>query len=145
MKRRKARRKPAEVFLSHSSKNLSFATRLAKALTAAGVPVFFSKKSIRGAQEWHDQIGMALKRCDWFVLLLSPHSIKSKWVKRELVYALQANRYRERIVPCLHKTCNPDNLSWTLSQFQFVDFRADFDAGCRELFAVWGLKYVSAK
>lgn len=145
MNRKRVRQRPAEVFLSHSSKNLSFASRLAKTITAAGVSVFFSKKSIRGAQEWHDQIGVALKRCNWFVLLLSPDSVKSKWVKHELVYALQADRYRGRIVPCLHKACRHDNLSWTLAQFQFVDFRSDFDDGCRELFALWALNYPSRK
>lgn len=141
MTRRRARRKPAEVFLSHSSRDLSFASRLAHAISAVGVPVFFSKKSIRGAQEWHDQIGKALKRCKWFVLLLSPHSVKSKWVKHELLYALKENRFREKIVPCLYKDCKPDNLSWTLSQFQFLDFRSGFDGGTRELLALWGLRY----
>jgi hypothetical protein len=145
MRKKRARQKPAEAFLSHSSKNSSFATRLAKALAAASVPVFFSKKSIRGAQEWHDQIGIALKRCNWFLLVLSPHSVKSKWVKHELLYALQSNRYREKIVPCLYRNCKPENLSWTLDQFQRVDFRTDFDSGCRELFAIWGLEHPLTK
>ncbi|UVT14676.1 MAG: toll/interleukin-1 receptor domain-containing protein [Nitrospira sp.] len=145
MIRRRARRKPAEVFLSHSAKDLSFASRLARSISSAGVPVFFSKKSIRGAQQWHDEIGKALKRCNWFLLVLSAHSVKSKWVKHELLYALKENRFREKIVPCLYKECKPDNLSWTLSQFQFIDFRSGFDGGAHELLALWGLKYRPTK
>jgi hypothetical protein len=62
-----------------------------------------SKANIRGAQQWHDEIGTALKRCDWFLLVLSPQSVRSMWVKHELVYALQASRYRGRIIPVLCK------------------------------------------
>jgi hypothetical protein len=42
------------------------------------------KANIRGAQQWHDEIGTALKRCDWFLLVLSPQSVRSMWVKHEL-------------------------------------------------------------
>ncbi|SRR5260221_6249598 len=134
---RKRTVRPTEVFLSHSSKNVHFADRLAKALAAHGVNSFFSKKNIRGAQEWHDEIGFALKRCDWFLLVLSPDSVRSTWVKRELVYALQEQRFVERIIPVLYKTCDAEELSWTLSPFQRVDFRKDFNQACHEQFAVW--------
>ena len=132
---------PKEVFLSHSSKDLRFLGRLAKVLSAHGVASFLSKKHIRGAQEWHDEIGEALKRCDWFLIVLSPASTRSRWVKHELIYALQASRYPKRIIPVLYKTCDPDELSWTLSAFQRIDFRKDFHGGCRELLHVWGLDY----
>lgn len=41
-----------------------------------------SKEHIGGAQEWHDEIGAALDRCDWFPVVLSPQSVASRWVKR---------------------------------------------------------------
>ena len=102
---------------------------------------FFSKKNLRGAQEWHDELGGALKRCDWFLLVLSPESVRSTWVKRELVYALQEHRLEARVIPVLYKTCDADKLSWTLPAFQRVDFRKDFHQACHELFAVWKLDY----
>ena len=141
---RKRNLEATEVFLSHSSRNVAFTNRLAKVLAAHGVNSFFSRKNIRGAQQWHDEIGAALKRCDWFLLVLSPESVKSAWMKHELTYALQANRYRERIIPVLHKTCDADSLSWTLSAFQRIDFRKDFHRGCRELMAIWRLSYEPA-
>jgi len=60
---------PTEAFLSHSSKNGVFADRLASVLSCHKVRTFYSKKNIRGAQQWHDEIGAALKRCDWFLLV----------------------------------------------------------------------------
>jgi TIR domain len=131
---------PDEVFLSHSSKNVSFTQRLARVLADHGVNSFLSKENIRGAQEWHDEIGAALKRCDWFLVVLSPQSVQSRWVKHELIYALRENRYRKRIVPVLYKACDADRLSWTLSAFQW-NFRKDFHQGCRQLLGTWRLNY----
>src|SRR5947209_16075448 len=125
---------PSEVFISHSSKNAVFIDRLKDVLTKHGVKSFVSKAHIRGAQEWHDEIGTALKRCDWFLLVLSPQSVRSPWVKHELIYALQENRYRGHIIPVLYKNCYKDALSWTLSAIEWIDFRRDFDAGCEKLF-----------
>ncbi|MEX5215805.1 MAG: toll/interleukin-1 receptor domain-containing protein [Nitrospiraceae bacterium] len=141
MPRKRSAAKPTEAFLSHSSKNLAIASRLAKVLSARQVKTFFSKKHIQGAQQWHDEIGAALKRCDWFLVILTPQSVSSKWVKHELIYALQANRYKGRIVPLLCKTCDADKLSWTLSSFEWIDFRKDFHQGCRDLFAIWRMNY----
>jgi hypothetical protein len=132
---------PPEVFLSHSSKNVAFVNRLAKVLGDYGVNVFLSKANIHGAQQWHDQIGTALRRCDWFLVVLSPQSVRSRWVKHELIYALQENRYRERIIPVLYKTCDADNLSWTLAAIEWVDFRKDFDKACEQLLRIWQIKY----
>ena len=133
--------KPTEVFFSHCSKDRRFASRIAEVLTRHGLKVFYSRKSIRGAQQWHDEIGQALARCDWFLLILSPAAVGSEWVKRELVYALQSKRYRKRIAPLLLKSCKIDKLSWTLSGIQRVDFRNSFKDGSAELLALWDIVY----
>jgi hypothetical protein len=133
--------KPAEIFLSHASLDRKFANRLAATLGRHGLKVFYSRKSLRGAQQWHDEIGRALARCTWFLLLLSPAAVKSEWVKRELVYALQSKRYRRHIAPLVLKRCSIDKLSWTLSGFQQIDFRGRFDEGCRELLGLWDIPY----
>jgi hypothetical protein len=133
--------KPAEVFLSHSSKDQRFASRLAAVFGRHGVKVFYSKTNIRGAQQWHDEIGHALARCDWFVLVLSPAAVRSEWVKRELVYALQSKRYRRHIAPLLLKPCKIDKLSWTLLGFESIDFRTSFEKGSEELLALWRIRY----
>ncbi|MGD0089571.1 MAG: toll/interleukin-1 receptor domain-containing protein [Planctomycetota bacterium] len=131
--------RPKKVFLSHSSRDRVFADRLVSLLRSHGVRVWYSRTHIRGAQQWHDEIGRALARCDWFLLVLSPHSVKSLWVKRELLYALQKKRYEERIIPLLYKKCRYEKLSWTLDASQFVPFASGFDAGCEQLLRIWGL------
>lgn len=134
-------RLPREVFLSHSSKDRLTATRIASVLREHGVPVWYSETNLLGAQQWHDEIGAALSRCDWFVILLSPAATRSKWVKRELLFALRHPRYEERIVPINYRVCDSSNLSWTLDDFQAVDFTHDFHKGCRSLLRIWGLGF----
>lgn len=136
---------PKEVFLSHSSKDREIATEIAEVIRSHGIPVWYSKTNIVGAQEWHDEIGAALKRCNWFVLVLSPSALRSAWVKNELLFALNQRRFKNRIVPLLYKSCKYERLSWTLSNFQIIDFRESSQDGYRELLRVWGLGYKTKK
>lgn len=132
---------PREIFLSHASANHAFVAELGATLHAHGLPVWYSTTSIMGAQQWHDEIGAALGRCDWFVLVLSPGSVASMWVHRELIYALRQNRFRGRIVPVLLEACDFEQLSWVLPSLQIIDFTADAAEGYRNLLRVWGIGF----
>lgn len=59
------------------------------------------------------------------------------WVKRELLFALQQDRFENRIV----QPCAFDRLSWVLSSFQIVDFQDVREDGYRALLRLWGLGY----
>ena len=132
---------PKEIFLSHSSQDKNFTDLVVETLRRHGIPVWYSRTNILGARQWHDEIGEALIRCDWFALILSPDSVKSTWVKRELLFALNDNRFANKIVPILFQSCDYKNLSWTLSLFQIIDFRENLDDGFRELLKTWGFGY----
>lgn len=138
-------RLPQEVFLSHSSKDCKMAGRIAAILRGHGVPVWYSETNLLGAQQWHDEIGKALERCDWFLIVLSPQATRSDWVKRELLYALRTPRYKDRILPIYHRACDPAKLSWTLDDFQAVDLIEDFNSGCCSLLRTWGLAFDPTK
>jgi hypothetical protein len=127
------------VFLSHSSEDREVADRLARVLRSHGVPVFYSPHAIVAAQDWQDQIGRALSRCDWFIVLLSPAAAESMWVKREVRFALTQRHFEQRIVSLHYQACDIQKVSWVLGQYQTVDFTQDFATGCRQLLRVWGL------
>ncbi|MEX2139118.1 MAG: toll/interleukin-1 receptor domain-containing protein [Pirellulales bacterium] len=139
MARKSTSRLPREVFISHSSRNQKFVERLVDVLRDHGVPTWVSSRSLIGAQQWHDEIGAALSRCDWFAVVLSKDAVRSEWVKRELVRALRDSRYDGRIIPLLNRQCDLDKLSWTLRQMQIVDFVADEQSGFRDLLRIWGI------
>ena len=136
---------PSEVFLSHSNLDRQFATAVAEVLRRHGVPIWYSDVNLIGAQHWHDEIGAALKRCDWLVVLLSPSSVESIWVRREVMFSLHDRRYDKKIIPVLYQPCDYDQLSWTLSLLQTVDFTQGFEEGCRALLRVWGIGYRPAE
>jgi hypothetical protein len=132
---------PSEIFLSHASADAVAADRVSAVLKLHGLPVWYAPTNIVGAQQWQDEIGAALKRCDWFVILLSPASVESMWVKRELQYALRDARYDGRITPIVIEPCEVDNLSWVLPSIQMIDCATDLDSGFKELLRVWGIGY----
>ena len=96
--------------------------RARKAHSMGFIPVNALNIDFREIGAWHDEIGAALERWDWFVVVLSPASVKSRWVKQELLFALNDARYEDRIVPVIHRPCRYRDLSWTLPSFQMIDF-----------------------
>ena len=141
MTRRNRGGPPDEIFLSHATADRRFVDTLARTLRRHGLSVWYSRTHLRCAQQWHDEIGKALARCNWFAVVMTEDAIKSKWVKRELLYALRNDRFHERIVPILYKRCDPEQLSWALPTFQFVDFTHGSRAGYQDLLRIWGLLY----
>jgi len=135
---RSAQRK---VFLSHSAADRSFVIRLTQVLKRHRVKYWYSARHIKGAQEWHDAIGRGLDECNWFLLVLTPAAVRSLWVKRELAFALRQRRYNEHIIPVLLRNCEFQYLSWTLDEFEFIDFTSDFPSACRQLLRVWQIAY----
>jgi len=119
------------VFLSHATPDKKCADKIAGVLRKHGVPVWYSRTHLRGAQQWQAEIGNALRRCDWFIVILSPAAVKSMWVKRELSYALIQPRYEDRIIPLLLRRCDYERLHWTLAGFQMVKLTGGFASGCR--------------
>lgn len=135
-----AKKAPKEVFLSHSSKDRKFVVKLASLLRTKRIRYWYSATHIKGAKQWHDEIGRSLKRCDWLIVVLTPNAVRSRWVKHELLFALRANRYNERIIPLLRRKCRYEKLSWMLPGFELVDFTKSFASGCRQLLATWNRK-----
>ena len=68
-----------EVFLSHSSQDREFVVRLARVLKRHKIRYWYSATHIVAAKQWHDEIGRALSRCDWFLVVLTPNSVRSQW------------------------------------------------------------------
>ena len=132
---------PKEVFLSHSTKNRKITEKVAETLRGHKIPIWYSDDNIKGAQQWHDEIGKALRRCDWFIVLLSDDSITSKWVKMELGYALNHSQYDEHILPVLLEDCDYESLSWTLEFFQMANLSDNLEDGYKEILGTWGFGF----
>lgn len=130
---------PKDVFLSHSSANRPIATAVAQTLGNHGIPVWYSSTNIMTAQLWQDEIGKALRRCDWFIVLVSSAATRSMWVRRELSYALRHSRYDSQIIPVMIEDCDYEELSWTLGEFQMIDLTEDSEEAYKQMLRVWGM------
>ena len=62
------------VFLSYASEDASAAERIASALRAAGIEVWFDKSELRGGDVWDRQIRKQIHDCALFVPVISVHS-----------------------------------------------------------------------
>lgn len=126
------------VFISHSAQDREQVEReLIFPLRARGVETWYSTDSIKSASEWERQIRAGLKACDWFLVALSPRSVASEWVSREVHWAFL--KREGRIIPVMLETCELDELHLGLLPIQFIDFRNDPAWARERLLSIWGL------
>lgn len=81
-------RTPAGVFLSHSSKDKPFVTRLAIDLLNRGIPVWFDKWEMDTGDSLLMSIADGISDSTRLILVLSKSSIGSSWVKREITIGI---------------------------------------------------------
>ena len=83
-------RNPRQIFLCHAHADADAAHHLAQALTAEHWQVWISPHSIQPGEKWVDAVQSGLDESSIFVLLLSQHSLHSRWVKTEASAAIAA-------------------------------------------------------
>jgi hypothetical protein len=76
------------VFLSYTTADEDFAKQLGSHLSKRGCEVWDPSEQLFPGDNWSLKIGEALKQSKAMVVLLSPDSIKSEWVRREIEYAI---------------------------------------------------------
>jgi hypothetical protein len=74
-------------FISYSTKDQAFADRLYADLQNKGVRCWFAPHDVQGGKKLHEQIDEAIRVHDKLLLILSPHSMESEWVKTEIAKA----------------------------------------------------------
>lgn len=84
------------VFISYSSDDRTWVDRLASALASAGWECWVDHQVISGGAEWRTSIVRGLKSADAVLIVLSPASVRSKNVVKELSLAEEFGR---RIIP----------------------------------------------
>jgi adenylate cyclase len=111
----------AEVFISYSKSDRSHALDLASELRARGFSVWIDQGSIGGAKNWATEIVEAIDACSTFVCLLSPHSLASQNVAKELHLASEKQK---NILPVLiEKVTLTSNFEYPLAGLQRVYYQ----------------------
>ncbi len=85
-------------FISYSTKDALFAERLHADLQAAGVRCWFASRDMKSGRKLHEQIDQAIYLHERVLLILSKDSIKSEWVRGEILKARERERTEDRRV-----------------------------------------------
>src|SRR5438876_402495 len=85
-------------FISYSSQDQEFVERLYTDLQAKGVRCWYAPEDLRiGEQFWH-RIDESVRLHDKLLVVLSQHSVNSKWVEREVMAALEKEQQQHKWV-----------------------------------------------
>lgn len=116
-----------KVFLSYAPKDRSWARKLASRLEAEGLQVWFGERELLPGDNWAIRAGEALAKSDAMVVLLSPDSVESPWVRNEIQYALGSTQFRGRLVPVVVRPTK--KIPWILEELPTVYLKKGLDAG----------------
>lgn len=105
-----------KVFLSYVESDKEFAQDLAARLSKEGYEVWDPNREVYPGDNWPLKIGEALQQSEAMVVVLSPESMQSEWVHREIEYALGSSNYAERLIPVLLRPT--EDIPWILGKFK---------------------------
>lgn len=110
------------LFLSHASGDLDRIDEIAGALENAGIEVWIDRSGITGGSSYADAIGAAIRKCDAFLLCVSPAALASRNVRQEIALAWKHER---PIVPLLLEAAPvPADLEYWLEATQWIELLA---------------------
>jgi hypothetical protein len=107
-----------DVFWSYSTRDKDEARDIDEALRKSGKSCFLAEKTLKPGDKFKEEIRSAIAASKEVWILVSPNSIQSTWVQREVsaAWALQ-----KRIVPVLLR-CGPSNLPDILADMHAIDY-----------------------
>lgn len=123
-----------KLFLCHASEDKSFVRRLTADLNAEDLPCWVDEWEILVGDRIRERIETGLSDAAYLGLVLSPDSVRSKWVEMELDAALlhEVESRNVVVLPLLFRDCEVPLL---LRAKHHADFRKDYDSGLQSLLA----------
>jgi predicted nucleotide-binding protein len=81
------------IFISYASEDSGHAAKLIQGLAKQPNLHLFTSNKISAGENWQSRIKKELSKSDFFLVLLSPTSVDSKWVQFELGAAWGLNKF----------------------------------------------------
>lgn len=121
--------KKMNVFISYNHQDRSFAERLANDLKAAGLPVWWDQWEIKVGQSIIQRVSEGISSSAYLVVVLSPNSVESDWVKREVGSALMRQLSAEKNITILTALAADCEVPVLLREIKWADFREEYETG----------------
>jgi hypothetical protein len=101
-------RKTLRLFISYSRKDGRFVRRLAADLSERQYSIWLDEAELRVGDSLTGRLRIALDAVDYVIAVISPHSVQSEWVRKELEIAMNNEIERRRIIvlPLLRRHCD---------------------------------------
>ncbi|HEY3227893.1 MAG TPA: toll/interleukin-1 receptor domain-containing protein, partial [Roseiflexaceae bacterium] len=103
------------IFISHASKDDEFVKELRQALEGQGLSVWVDSRNLRGGAKLAPEIEQAIEQARQVIVVLSPNTQNSPWVRKEIQQALQVEQRRKddgyRVIPLLLPGVEPSALA----------------------------------
>lgn len=115
----------AGLFLSHSSADKPFVTKLAIDLVNRGMPVWFDTWEMDTGDSLQTRIYDGLGDSDLIIVVLSANSVGSNWVRKELTAALTLEDRREKtlVIPIRISDCE---IPLSIADRLYADFSSAY-------------------
>jgi hypothetical protein len=79
------------------------------------------------------KVSEGIKSSSYLVVVLSPHSIQSNWVQREVGSAMMRQLSKERSITILPLLVTDCEIPVLLSEISYADFRNDYKSAFKKL------------
>jgi len=106
----------SKIFISYSRKDMDFVRKLAGDLETAGYDVWWDITDLQGGDDWVKTIPAAIAESQYTIVILTPNSIESEWVRKEYTQALSL---RKKVIPIMLVQCS---VPFALNTINFVNF-----------------------
>lgn len=132
--------KRRSIFLCHNRHDKPFVRRVNRSLSKMGIRTWFDEAEILPGDSLLEKIEHGIRTMNYLGVFLSPDSIRSNWVKRELNAAItrEIKSRKVRVIPLLLKGLLDKDIPIFLADKYFIDFREGqpFQKGIHELLMV---------
>lgn len=113
-----------KVFLSYAAQDGELARKIAEGLRRRGFHVWWDDDILPG-DNWAEAVSNALKDSQAMVVLLTPNALRSKWVQRDIEFALVSPGFRQRLIPVVvgdaqQQQAAEASLPWILRRLAWV-------------------------
>ena len=125
-------RPAARVFVSHSFQDNDVAERISTALKAADFNVWFDAWELQAGDSIATRVREGLRASDFLVVLLSPDSVNSRWVRDEMSLAL-SSELRQRAITLFPVMLRDCDVPKTLRDLTAIDLRDNRPGGVERL------------
>lgn len=127
-----------KVFISYAQADKDVAQQIADDLRGAGLSVWFDEWALETGDSIRTQIEEGVRACDLLLVLLSPSSVSSDWVRMEWTAALsrELDARAVTVIPAIIKDCDVPAI---LASRKYLDLRTDFKGGLQRLIQQLGI------